>query len=876
MGIENMEYMRLLFGIFLFVLSGYLWSLLIFRKIRVTERIAIGFGFTMAVSVIVVMAFSLYMKVTASFFIEFFAVYTLIPAAVIATKKFIAIKKKGFSFSTKQFIPKKREMIKFLILVGILIFVFYMTFLPHSVKDYNLPFHADEWVHWGYTRGFMDSGELKFSNPFTGKGWAVDPEIGFHAFLACFKWLSGAELKTIFLLMPSALAIFTGLTAFSIGERSEKKFGLLAAFFIAFVPTSNRFLGPSFLVPLSLGLFLTLLALMIAQMGGYRKYPLLVFILFFTVLAHPPSAVAMTIVLLLYAISLIIERKYKEGAFIALMTVAPLSVAYLTISTYFERGISSLFGEKYASTLSMVDMGSYLGQLGYITMALFIFAFFMAIYKGKALQRSMSLAALSFISIIFLYDKYGFGLPIMYDRSFCYFFMFTAILAGYGLAWVKEYGEKAIKYAIKSGKILHDKRAVKIIGIAIPVLLCLTNAFFVVPVHREEPYYKVISEDNFDEFDWIRNNIYDYRDEYHSFDKASITPLRAVSFSAVTGVHTICSNFLPKYGTNIEREMNSFLADKGKDTDFMEKYGTEVVYGSCENKNLSEVYKNVYLYYGVPPKADFTFEGKDRDFEFTSTSTTHYGEIINWTWDFDNGDTSNGKINGLDFEEGNYVRAKMKMNESFSIEMQIKPNFSYDDGKNHEWFRWVGGGTYIVCYKHSNNRVYFIVRGEEWKAVSSVIEFDANTWHHFAATYNAWTGTFNLYWDGKIIESKGGGGKISSEEGTVIMGGVNDRWFDGCIKDARIYGRMMNGHEVEENYKDNVTVNGLQSWWKFDEGNGTIAKDNIGNNNATIYGAKWINYAEYAHSKSGEYTVTLTVMNDKGLTDSISKKITVS
>ena len=206
MGIESMEYMRLLFGIFLFDLSGYLWSLLIFRKIRVTERITFGFGFTMAVSVIVVMAFSSYMKVTASFFIKFFAIYILIPAAVIAAKKFISINKKGFSFSTKQFIPKKKEMIKFLILAGIIILVFYMTFLPHSVKDYDLPFHADEWVHWGYTRGFMDSGELKFPNPFTGEGWTVDPEIGFHAFLACFKWLSGAELKTIFLLMPSLIS----------------------------------------------------------------------------------------------------------------------------------------------------------------------------------------------------------------------------------------------------------------------------------------------------------------------------------------------------------------------------------------------------------------------------------------------------------------------------------------------------------------------------------------------------------------------------------------------------------------------------------------------------------------------------------------------
>lgn len=867
MSVGAAEIAKFSFGIFLMVLSGYLWSLAIFKKMRITERIVFGFAFTLSICTFVVMLFSLWMKVTDFFFTTLFIIYAVAPIPIISMKRrdLLSIP-----------IPEKKQIVKAVILAGILIFIFYMAFLPHSVKNYELPFHADEWVHWGYTRGFMDYGELKFPNPFTGNGWADDPEVGFHVFLASFKWLSGAELKTIFLLMPSMLAVFVGLTAFSIGERNEKKFGLWSAFFVAFIPTSNRFLGPSFLVPLSLGLFLTLISLMLVQLKGNKKYPLLIFILSFTALAHPPSAAAMAIVLILYIVSLVAERRYREGILTAVTVAIPLLLAYFIMPAYFEMGVNSLFGEKYVSTLSMVDVGSYMGHLGYIVIALFFFASFMAIYKGKSLQRSMFLSALSFISIIFLYDRYKFGLSILYDRSFAYLFMFMTILAGYGLSWVKYYGEKLLEHVKKSGRLLHSQKAVKITAIAIPVILCLTNAFFAVPAHRDEPYYKVISEDNFDAFEWIRNNIGSYRDDYHSFDKAAITPLKAVAFSSVTGVHTICSNFLPRYGTNIEDEMKKFLSDEGKDTDFLEKYDLSIVYGNCKNENLSEVYSNVYLYYGVPPEADFIFSREGNEVLFTDNSTTPYGEIINHTWNFGDGNASYGKVDGIDFMEGN-ARVKMKMNGSFSIDMWIQPHFSYNDGKTHEWFRWGGGGTYVVCYKHPNDRVYFVVKGEKWKGVSSTIKFDENEWHHFAATYNGWRGTFSLYWDGKIMEVKGGGGKLSSEEGTVAIGGVNNRWFDGCIRDVKIYGRMLSAQEVEGNYNGNVTTDGLQSWWKFNEGKGNVAHDSIGKHDATIYGvSKWVNIAEHAYSKPGEYNVTLTVMNEDGLTDSISKKINVS
>ena len=292
-----------------------------------------------------------------------------------------------------------------------------------------------------------------------------------------------------------------------------------------------------------------------------------------------------------------------------------------------------------------------------------------------------------------------------------------------------------------------------------------------------------------------------------------------------------------------------------------------------------EIHEGIYLYYGIPPKADFYFipsrPKAGEEISFIDNSTTSYGRVNKWLWEFGDGNVSHGEIAGLKFDEGDRVKVDMEMNESFTVEMWLMPFFSFDDGKIHEWFFWYGEGNYITCFKHSNNRIYFVVKGEKWEAARAVIEFDENEWHHFAGVYNKKASTFYLYWDGKIIEIKKGKGAVSFEGGYVIIGGRNNRWFNGCIKDVRIYNRALNGIEIQQNYEGNITTAGLMSWWKFDEGYGNIAHDSYDRINATIYGAKWMNYENHVYEKPGEYNVTLTVWNEDGLSNSISKKVAV-
>ena len=50
------------------------------------------------------------------------------------------------------------------------------------------------------------------------------------------------------------------------------------------------------------------------------------------------------------------------------------------------------------------------------------------------------------------------------------------------------------------------------------------------------------------------------------------------------------------WGYGLHTEMKTFLNNKCVDTSFLDKHGISLVYGSCNNDNLTMVYPNVYLY----------------------------------------------------------------------------------------------------------------------------------------------------------------------------------------------------------------------------------------------------------------------------------------
>ena len=282
------------------------------------------------------------------------------------------------------------------------------------------------------------------------------------------------------------------------------------------------------------------------------------------------------------------------------------------------------------------------------------------------------------------------------------------------------------------------------------------------------------------------------------------------------------------------------------------------------------------------PTANFTYYPinpiENELIYFTDTSNDSDGTIVNWSWDFGDENISYGD-RALNFDgTDDYIETDgMYLNGSRTFEIWIKPDFPYDDGKKHEWISWHADGTYMHGFKNSDGKTLFVIESLSWRAASKIIPFEAGSWHHFVGVYNMTNDTIYLHWDGELVASSQGSGELASTEANFYIGktGWSTRWFDGVIDDVRIYNRPLSSSEIQDNYNGSVSTSGLVSWWKMND-TGDIATDSIGGNDGTIYGSAWTNHADHRYTSDGTYQVNLTVMDNEGATDKISKNVTVS
>jgi len=322
MPVEPFELIKLIACIFVIVIPGYLWSFLFSKHLTRLERFVFGFVFGLGVltcaTFIGNVVFNI--EITQTFVVLLFALY--------ATPAFILYGLSIYRFGLPKIDLTPIKDKKFLLLAGILCFILLMMFLPHLSNNYFLPFHVDEWIHWSYSRAVMESGSTTFLNPYTGVGNIADLEIGFHLATTSIRWLSGCNLLTIFLFMPSIIGAFISLIAFNIGERSERKFGLESAFLVGFIPTTVRSLGPSFYVPVALGLLLLIFVIWLGQLKKLQGALLIAAFIWCIFIVHPPTALAGAIIVAIFSVFLVLEKEYKIALLTSVFSVIPIMIAY--------------------------------------------------------------------------------------------------------------------------------------------------------------------------------------------------------------------------------------------------------------------------------------------------------------------------------------------------------------------------------------------------------------------------------------------------------------------------------------------------------------------------------------------------------------------
>ncbi len=592
MPVNLVEVALLLSSLLIFTIPGYFWSFFFFKQCTTLERMTFGFVLTLGVLCcgLFVIDMLLGLPVTRTKLLVILGVYTVSGIFFFV----YTVRQRGMPTVSFSFLKQP----KMLLLCCILFFVGVLTFLPHLSSHYYLPFHVDEWIHWQYSKAVVEQGSTAFINPYTGSGIARSLEPGFHYMTASIKWVTGISFNTIVVFMPSLIMMVVSAIAFTIGERSEHSFGLEAAFLVALIPTTCRTLGPSFYVAVATGLLIVVFIIWLLQCKTLYSSLLVPFFIWCVFLIHPPTALAALIIVFIYGLMLLGEQAYKQSLLTLGLLTLPLGLVFFLASRWgyeLQQVIDAfLLGNNYFVTYDLPQIWPSFEHLGIITWALCIVGAYFAFTKGRAVVRTLTLSAIAFLALIGLYDKLGYGVPIMYERSFMYLFLMVTLLAGFGLAELR-------RFVTSHSSRFIPKRYNKWLrhhGLVIPALVFLILFATAVPAHLAIPYYQMISEDEYATFTWIDEHIDDYRNETHHYEKAAVNPFYASPFSTVTGLSIVSSSMHPIYEYSLHQEVESFLSAGCTDIAFLNHHGISVIYGSCTNANLTEIYPHVYLYPG--------------------------------------------------------------------------------------------------------------------------------------------------------------------------------------------------------------------------------------------------------------------------------------
>lgn len=264
----------------------------------------------------------------------------------------------------------RRAALEAVLLVGVLGLVGAVAYLPHAdaeeheppagpslyqigvlykriafgqAADYPYTVHVDENVHWYAAASTERAASLRYEGIFFGSPGGELPlslkglvhERGFHVVVVSIHELTGVPFETLFRFLP---AVWLAASAALLWATLRPWPGaLLAAALVALVPTTARFLGPGFLVPIGFGLawIVTAMLLLDEVVRRGRAAGLLLLVLTWSFFIHLIIGFA---VLLLVACALPFARGHRRGAaLLAALALLPV----LALSQVFAEDVSA-------------------------------------------------------------------------------------------------------------------------------------------------------------------------------------------------------------------------------------------------------------------------------------------------------------------------------------------------------------------------------------------------------------------------------------------------------------------------------------------------------------------------------------------------------
>ncbi|MEE8413211.1 MAG: hypothetical protein V3R96_01535 [Dehalococcoidales bacterium] len=479
----------------------------------------------------------------------------------------------------------------YLMVVPVLGLAFYIAFIPHL--DYPYPLHVDEWVHLARSNAMLQSGSITIADPLLGGatlGLSSNLEAGFQLFWAAFQAISSISWMDIYRYFPSIIFM---LTVFSVFIMARKEgFGLEAAFFVCLIPTSVGVLGPAFLVPASLGLLFTPLILFLAfNFRNVWTYVLIFVLIAFLLSIHAPSAIYPIIMLIPYLL-LNLKNNFRHSLGTTLALFLPFFIIFPWIFSLVKSTAGGLFTQTGLS--EFVQLPRVIQEYGFLPLSLCLLGIFLLAIKGGKKEYGLVLGLLAMLIMLVSYYTFHYGVWIMYERGLTFMLLIAGIIAGAGLAWIKN-----LRLPERLSQWIKIPLVTQNIG-KLPYLVLIGIILAIaIPARQGTSYYHMIDEEDYQAFAWIEENI------DSSYGRAILDPWKATAFSAITGKPAYTR--IHSYPRKKDKKAYEFLSGGSANTTFLRENGISIVYnrvydglnGNIEyeinNPDLIEVTKGVYL-----------------------------------------------------------------------------------------------------------------------------------------------------------------------------------------------------------------------------------------------------------------------------------------
>jgi len=469
-----------------------------------------------------------------------------------------------------------------LALVAILVLAFFMASIPHW--EYLYPLHIDEWWHYGDAQSLIEAGRMPYPDPFhSGAPLFPDKELGFHLFLGEFKLITGVSWVNLFRFLPGIIFALLAFLAFTFGRR--RGFGLGAAFLVALIPTTVRFLGPAFLVPVALGLiFIPLTLLTLRRLMFDLRGPVVLFLIFVSLLfIHPPTLAVISVIAVIHFILFLLPGSARSRAWQSVVALALLLSVYGLMFLWAPSALDFVIKEAMdpEAHLAVPPIWDALPKLGYVPVALFVMGAGILIYRGKRHDWALVVSAAGLLAFQQLYPRFYIGPDILYERGWLYIYVMMALLGGVAL-W--ELG-KWTRTALERRPATSAAASYVLIGIIVVSALTVS-----VRSHLSEPYYHVIDDATYQDFLWVK----EYVPAQYSIGVLDTGV--AWSFASVSGKFAYTAEVAPNFHDE-GRSAMKFLQDGASDTSWLKENGITIVYTpwAIENSELMKVHNNVYL-----------------------------------------------------------------------------------------------------------------------------------------------------------------------------------------------------------------------------------------------------------------------------------------